>query len=193
MQRSIPTVETKRLLLRPIEKEDACDVYEIYSSAKVCKYLSIATHGSVDETLQYIYTHYLSFKKQGIPQRWAMLHLAQDKVIGDIGIHTMEDGIGEIGFVLHPSYWHYGYMKEAIHELIQVSFTCLHLHRLQAKVEVSNSASLNVLKSCGFQKEGILRAYEKFDDEHYHDLVMVSILQSEWKEKDYEKRVTSKV
>ena len=41
MRLDMPCVETARLLLRPMEEEDVCDMFAYYSDPLVMRYLSI--------------------------------------------------------------------------------------------------------------------------------------------------------
>ncbi|MGX8834053.1 GNAT family N-acetyltransferase [Amedibacillus sp. YH-ame6] len=181
MRLDMPVVETSRLLLRPVEEGDACDLYEVYKSPEVTKYLSFPCHEDVDVTLQLIKTRYLPYQRMCIPQAWVMVWKEQEKVIGTLRVHTIEDDIGEIGYALHPAYWHKGIMKEALKELVNVAFEHIGVRRLEAKYEVDNMGSEHVLKACGFQKEGILRQYAKLSDKQYHDMVLAAILKDDLK------------
>lgn len=180
----MPNVYTKRLLLRPLELADASDLYECYKDKRVMQYLSGNIHLSIDETLHMLKTWELPYDKRGVPQTWVIELLQEDKVIGSLNIHTIEDDIGEIGYMLHHDYWHQGIMKEAISELVKTGFEHIGLRRIEAKCAVENVHSMYVLTSCGFTKEGTLRQFAKLQDETYHDMVMMSILKNEWLEEE---------
>ncbi len=144
MRLDIPVVETERLLLRPIEESDASEIYEYYHDPAVTRYLTFPPHPSIDDTLRVIRAFYLSYERQGVPQTWVMVHKEHDKVIGNLNIHTIDGDIGEIGYVLHPSYWNQGLMKEALQELVYVAFHHTGLRRIEAKVAV------DTVKKCAY-------------------------------------------
>ena len=182
MRLDMPIVETERLLLRPIEESDASEIYEYYQDPAVTRYLTFPPHPSIDDTLRVIRAFYLSYERQGVPQTWVMVHKEHDKVIGNLNIHTIDGDIGEIGYVLHPSYWNQGLMKEALQELVYVAFHYTGLRRIEAKVAVEHEKSAALLTKCHFKKEGILRNYTKLSDGIYHDMGLFSLLKEDIKE-----------
>ncbi len=48
-----------------------------------------------------------------------------------------------------------GLMRQAVSLVIPIAFNRLKLHRLEANVQPDNLASIALLKSCGFSKEGL--------------------------------------
>lgn len=184
MRLDMPIVETKRLLLRPLEEGDACDMYEYYKDVRVMQFLSGVVHKNIDETLYMVNTWELPYKQRGVPQTWVIEHVQHEKVIGNLNFHTVEDDIGEIGYMLHYDYWNQGIMQEAIQELVNIGFTHVGLRRIEAKCAIDNVASLHLLAKCRFKKEGILRQYAKLQDDTYHDMLIMSILKHEYLEEE---------
>lgn len=195
MQLEMPEVETSRLILRPVEEEDACDMFAYYSDPLVLKYLTLSPHKDVDQTLNTIRCFYLPYLKRCVPQTWVIVWKEQERVIGNLNIHTIEDDIGEIGYLLHQAYWNKGIMKEALPHLIHAGFHDIGLRRIEALYEVHHDASGKVLAKCGFQKEGVLREYVKLSDGRYHDMVLTAILKKDWMKgvESYEKRTGHKI
>ena len=195
MKLEMPEVETKRLYLRPIEAEDACDVFAYYRDPKTMKYLTLSPHKTVEETLNSITHYFLPYRKRCVPQTWVIVWKEKEKVIGNLNIHTIEDDIGEIGYVLHPAYWNMGIMKEALPHLIAAGFTSVGLRRIEAYYEVFHIASGKVIAACVFQKEGLLRQYAKLSDGRYHDMVLCAILKEDWMKgvNEHEKRTGSQI
>lgn len=190
MRYTMPEIETKRLFLRPVEEGDACDMFEYYHDPAVLKYLTLQPHKHVDDTLKAIKQYFLTYEKRQVPQTWVIVWKENEKVIGNLDIHTIEGDCGEIGYLLHQDYWGKGIMREAVEQLVYVGFNHVGLRRIEALYEVTNHASEKVLAACGFQKEGVLRQYAKLSDGKYHDMVITSILRDEWLKgvKKYEKR-----
>lgn len=180
MRLEMPEVETKRLILRPVEEADACDMFAYYSDPEVLKYLTLSPHKDVDQTLHSIRSYFLPYIKRCVPQTWVIVWKQQERVIGNLNIHTIEDDIGEIGYLLHRDYWNMGIMREALPELIKAGFENVGLRRIEALYALGHDASGRVLETCGFQKEGVLRQYAKLSDGSYHDMVLTAILKSDW-------------
>ena len=47
-----------------------------------------------------------------------------------------------------------GFMKQAVRKTIDHAFRTLQLHRLEANIQPNNTASLALIRACGFSKEG---------------------------------------
>ena len=71
-------------------------------------------------------------------------------------------------------------MTAAVKGLVDEGFQQLELNRIQARVAPANYPSQAVCDRLGLKKEGVLRQAEWLYD-HYVDLVMNSVLRSEWK------------
>lgn len=182
MRLDMPCVETERLFLRPMEEDDVCDMFAYMSNPQVMKYLSLKPHVDIEETWRSMHGYYLNWEKRGVPTVWAMVHKEDDKVIGNLEIHTIEDDIGEIGYLLHEEYWNQGLMREALRALVQTGFSHVGLRRIEAYVAKEHKASITVLKHCGFVQEGMLRQGAMLSDGKYHDMILLSILQEDIKE-----------
>lgn len=101
-------------------------------------------------------------------------------MIGNLDIHTLDEDIGQIGYLLHADYWNQGLMREAVYALVQAGFVHVGLRRIEAYVAVEHTASAAVLRHCGFMEEGILRRLTMLSDGEYHDMRLMSILKDEF-------------
>ena len=52
-----------------------------------------------------------------------------------------------------------GFMKAAVQQVIAKAFGSLKLHRLEANIQPDNTASIALVKACGFEKEGLSRRF----------------------------------
>lgn len=73
-----------------------------------------------------------------------------------------------------------GYGKIALALIQKHCFTILHAHRLWLDVRAHNSRAQKVYESMGFVQEGRLRD-SVFYDGHYEDLIVLSILEDEYR------------
>jgi len=79
---------------------------------------------------------------------------------------------------LSPAHQGQGIAKEAALAVIAYGFEELSLNRIEALVLPANTASHQLLERLGFQREGLLRQYEKTRGQ-FDDLYMYSILRSD--------------
>src|SRR5712691_4163572 len=108
--------------------------------------------------------------------------LADNQLIGYCTIEHIdrENHTCEVGIVIgEKDYWHKGIGSTVIREILKRAFTELHLHRVEAVIHADNVASIHCFARAGFQRDGTLRD-AKYRDGRYVDLLVYSILDSEW-------------
>jgi [ribosomal protein S5]-alanine N-acetyltransferase len=66
-----------------------------------------------------------------------------------------------LGFYMFKGFERQGYMKWALRTIVQRAWKTLQLHRLEANIQPANAASIALVKSLGFQKEGYSPRYLK--------------------------------
>ncbi|MEX0339374.1 MAG: GNAT family N-acetyltransferase [Arenibacterium sp.] len=134
---------TKRLLLRPMQKTDAEDLYQVFSDPAVMQYFD-NRHRDIATTRTWVAA---SVDAPRHETREFVL-VQKDRVIGKAGIWKRP----ELGFLLHRSYWRQGLMREALARLIPYFFTDMALEHITADVDPRNAASLGLLEQLGFKE-----------------------------------------
>jgi len=119
-------------------------------------------------------------RNEGI--RWGVCLREDLELIGTCGFYKWVKHArhAEIGYDLAPEFRRKGIMKEALTAVLDYLFQMVRLKRVQALMDPANIASINLVKSLGFKKEGILRENTYFRGRFIDDIVY-SILASEWK------------
>jgi ribosomal-protein-serine acetyltransferase len=107
-----------------------------------------------------------------------------DKLVGVVGFNRIEKNnrCATMGYWLAKSQTGKGLMTFAVKALIHEGFEQMDLDRIEARVATGNHASQVVCERAGLKKEGVLRQAE-WPYDHYVDLTMNSILNSEWEAK----------
>lgn len=154
-----PTLYTKNLVLRPVEPSDQQKVFEGFSHPEVIKHLGI-TYPTFEATAEQM-AWYKNNRENGTGYAWVLTH-AQHDFMGVFSIYYINTTHhrAELGYWLFPEFWGKGFAKEALHALLKHAATDLNIHRLAAEVEPENQASIALLQSCGFERDGILRDVE---------------------------------
>jgi len=114
---------------------------------------------------------------------WLQLgvYLHNDALIGDMGIHFLEDDAQvEIGYTLAPEHHGQGYAAEAVKAVLDYLFFTLNKHRITASVDPANQKSINLLKKLGFRQEAHFRKSVLIRGEWCDDVIF-AILEEEWK------------
>ncbi|WP_286946545.1 GNAT family N-acetyltransferase [Exiguobacterium sp. UBA4551] len=179
MLHTFPTLKTNRLVLREVLPEDATSVLAYLSDEQVVKQMGLDPFQSEADALEEI-DWYASIRRDGTGIRFGIT-LQEDDVIGSCGFlnQSARHQRAELGFELSPAYQGQGIAKEAALAVIEYGFTELSLNRIEALVLPENTASQRLLERLGFQREGLLRQYEKTRSQ-FDNLYMYSILRSDW-------------
>jgi ribosomal-protein-alanine N-acetyltransferase len=173
-----PILETDRLVLREISKDDAEGIFACFSNENVTRYYGQETLKSIDQAEIFVEFFANSYKeKRGI--RWGIERKGTQGIIGTIGFNAWspKHKRAEIGYEIHPDYWRNGYTSEAVLSVIQYGFDNLGLTRIGAVVFKDNGASTNLLAKVGFQKEGVLRDY-MYQNGKAYDTYVYSLLKN---------------
>lgn len=152
----LPTIRTKRLLLRPIKRSDAPAIFDYAKLPEVGPSAGWKPHDSVDDSYRFV-DYAIRKRDFGQPGLFAIMHQQSNRFIGTIEIHSYQEFKGEIGFVLHPDYWNQGLITEAAKAVIIYAMEVLELKRLTYCHFPENLASKRVCEKLGFQFEGVLR------------------------------------
>jgi len=181
-----PTLETPRLLLRPLVPEDAEDLRRWLGRDEIYTYWGRpASKGEREPELLFIDPRPWVKRKPSPDFKWCMAlrHPADDRpagtVIGDISVFDIENNrMGSVGYRLDPDLWGKGYTSEALAAAVEFVFTHTELDRLHATADVRNTASNRVLEKCGFVHEGTVRHGKMVST--YCDYHIWGMLREDW-------------
>ena len=147
------TLETDRLILRPITLADAEDLFEYASDPENTKH-TFPTHQSIEET-QWVIANLFMASPLG---NFAIELKKNGKMIGTCDLRVNEgEKSAELAYAINKKYWGNGYAPEAAKRLLELAFNDLKIERLWAKFSSQNPASGRVMEKIGMEKEGILR------------------------------------
>ncbi len=115
-----------------------------------------------------------------------MVLKATETIIGEAGftieVRAQHGGRADLGYFLLPAYWGQGYATEAAELMLTYCFTVLKLHKVTASCDAENTASEQVMKKCGMQREAYLRIHALLDGV-WRDRLGYAILVDEWAER----------
>lgn len=181
-QTYMPTLETERLILRKITRDDAGDMFDYASDPEVSRYTTWEPHRTIEDSLKYI-DFVLTKYENNEPSDWGIIDKRSGKFIGTAGFVYINShhSRAEIGYSLSNKHWGKGITTEAVQEIIRYGFTKLALNRIEARAEVRNIGSWRVMEKVNMKFEGILRQH-LFAKGEFHDVKIYSILADEDKE-----------
>lgn len=157
--------ETDRLVIRPVTKADYSAYVSGFANCKCAQnrfdeqfdthvmtpewFDALIQRRDAEASRDYAYKFHIFDRKEGFSIGYC-----------NIFPHYREDfQYAHIGYAIHNTHWGRGYASECIPAIIMIGFSNLHLHRLEAHVNLDNPASKHVLLKAGFTYEGIRKAF----------------------------------
>jgi len=150
-ERSIPVLETERLVLRAPRLGDAKTVAALANDRRIAENTARIPHpykrADADD--------WIASANLRADEETYLITLADGTIIGACGFDMREDGVPDVGYWLGAEYWGKGYATEAVRALIDRAFGDLEYEALHSGARVTNPASRHVLEKCGFQWTGV--------------------------------------
>jgi ribosomal-protein-alanine N-acetyltransferase len=171
-----PVIESDRLILKRITKDDVNEVFELRSNPETMKYIPRPLVKTTEDAIEHIaMIEEKIILNEGI--NWGITFKNSSKLLGIIGFYRMqpENYRAEIGYILLPEFHGKGIITEAVKRLITYGFDDLKLHSIEAIIDPENLASENVLQKCGFIKEARLKECQFYEGK-FLDKVIYSLL-----------------
>lgn len=171
-----PVLETERLILRNLNRDDVAEVLAIRSNANTMQYIPRPL-AKTEEDAYGVIEVITGFTARNERINWAVTEKGKDKLIGICGYVNFrpESSRGEVGYVLHHDYWGKGIAAEALKATLDYGFDTLGLHSVEAIIRPDNPASIKLVENAGFVKEGHFKDYI-FHDGRYWDEAVYSLI-----------------
>ena len=169
----LDTLETDRLIVKPLSKEFLSEVYVGWmNDKKVNRYLQ----SGGDYTLQKL-ARYIDDVENKPKYFWAITLKSNGKHIGNIKIDPVNfrNKFGEYGIMVGDRHeWGKGYANEASKAVIKFCFDSLKLNKINLGVLISNKAAIRLYQKLGFRIEGHLKKHE-IHNRHFVDTYRMAI------------------
>jgi len=154
-----PIIETERLVLRLVRKDDLPDLFVVNSDSKVFRYTPRVSWKTPADGRAW-FSRIMAHRKNGATIQFVVVLRESDHPIGTFAVFNFDESVGsaEIGYVLGRKHWGKGLIKEALAAFVPFAFETLKLNRLEAELDPRNEASAKALERIGFTHEGIRRS-----------------------------------
>ncbi|BAB78136.1 GNAT family N-acetyltransferase (plasmid) [Anabaena sp. FACHB-709] len=153
------TIETSRLLLRPLKLTDLEDLAQIYSNPEVMKYRLFPKPTSLLETQAFLESYIAHWQRYGFG-RWATIYKANEQLIGHCGLEHIEFlNKVEVNYLLASQYWGQGLATESAIAVVNYGFEVQQFERLVALAKPDNLASLRVMEKIGMSYQTKIRLH----------------------------------
>jgi [ribosomal protein S5]-alanine N-acetyltransferase len=151
-----PELETKRLILRPLEMADADQMQILFPQWEIVRYLAriVPWPYPSDGALTFIRDVALPAIERGEYWQWTLrLKSAPDRIIGSISLETNENE--NRGFWIDPAWQRQGLMTEAVDVVTDYWFETLQFPVLRVPKAIANTASRRISEKQGMRIVGI--------------------------------------
>jgi len=173
-------ISTERLLIRNMKTDDLDDFLVYRSNPEIVKFQSFSV---MDRDKAETFINDQKDRLFGNPGEWTQFSIAiseSGKMIGDcaIKLDAFDTRVAEIGMTISHLHQKQGFAREALYGIIGFLFSIPNFHRIVELVDTNNEASIKMLESCGFRREGhFLKSYD--DDGTWSDEYQYAMLRDD--------------
>jgi ribosomal-protein-alanine N-acetyltransferase len=178
--KAIPSLETKRLILRPFDPGHAPEVQRLVSDRAIAEMTVNIPHlykdGMAEEWISWHKNEFIS----GHGVTFAIVSRKESCLIGAIALRKIsKGGQATLGYWIGKPYWNRGFCTEAGRAVLEYAFTELGVLRIEASHLRRNPASGRVMRKLGMRREGTERRFiEKWA--RNEDFELYALSKSEW-------------
>ncbi|MGH9170062.1 MAG: GNAT family N-acetyltransferase [Acidimicrobiales bacterium] len=184
MTRADLPIVTPRLILRPFAPTDLAALKAIYEPPESSRYLysePFDEESALKGLARRLDVPEFDGDKQTL--NLAAELKATGEVVGDLlffyGSHVHRQG--EIGYVYRPDAQGQGLATEALREVMKLGYEAAGAHRIVARCDARNAASIRVMTALGMRPEAHFRENE-FVKGEWTDEIVYALLASEWRD-----------
>ena len=150
-----PPLETKRLVLRIPESDDAPVIEELAGDVRVAQMIPVMPHPyPTGAGVSWVEAQRQAWA-DGQTRSLAITRKPEPALIGVVTLHLHPaNRNAELGYWVGPPHWGNGYASEAAGDMVRYGFEDLNLARIYATALTRNPASRRVLEKIGMRHEG---------------------------------------
>ncbi|HET8898467.1 MAG TPA: GNAT family protein [Rhodanobacteraceae bacterium] len=149
----------QRILLRAPGVEDASAFLAAVRASRSLHHPWVAPPASAGQ-----FSAYLARMAQADHAAFLVCRVDNDAIAGVINLSHIVRGVFQsayLGYYAFADHAQQGFMHAGLRAVTRQAFTRLALHRLEANIQPTNTASIALVKACGFAREGYSPRYLK--------------------------------
>lgn len=162
--------QSSRLVLRPLEKEDYCEWYDFYVNpgTPISRFDldPMPPEKNSPDIFESIIEKHISLANKDETYVWFGFEKSSGKMVGHIDISPVirrEFQLGFFGYRVRRHFCQRGFATEMGSMAIQIGFSDLELHRLEAHISLENEISMKTAKALGMDFEGVRKRFQLED------------------------------
>jgi len=179
----VPTLTRGLITLRKPHLDDTQAVFDGCQDPLIPRFTAISTDYSMAHALDYVQRTDASVRTQRELPFVIEYGNGDDRVFaGTISFHSLsvKNSVGELGYWMTSSMRGKGIATTAARMLTDYGFATIGFQRIEGIVDRDNVASLKLLESAGYQREGLLRKKISRDDGRQVDMYIYAALPEDW-------------
>lgn len=178
----VPTLRNGLVALRPLQEKDVESIYHACQDPLIPRFTTVPS--------PYTLAHAQFFVHEQEPARFALKtelifaitegHDNDEKFCGVISFHSVSLGnhVAELGYWIAAQARGKGIGVTAAKMITEYGFLTMGFRRIEALVDVNNDASKALLRSAGYELEGIMRQKVTRDNGEQIDMTLFSKINS---------------
>ena len=146
-----------RVYLRPVSRRDRDEFIAAMRDSA-----SLHNPWIISPTSREMFNAYLKRVERHDHDGLLVIDKASDAIAGCININNIIRGTflsATLGYYVTAAFAGRGYMREGLALAVEHAFRNLGLHRLEANIQPENQRSIELVRHCGFRKEGLSPQY----------------------------------
>ena len=167
----LPSLSDGRLVIRPYTPADVPANAALCDDPSIARWETLPSPYSLADAEAWVGDAARRWREE----TWASFVVCEafsGELLGANGVRvSVRRESGEIGFMTRKESRRRGVASGGVRLLVAWCFVELGLGRLQIRADARNEASLRTIEACGFQYEGLLRAYDVVRGERTDDLI----------------------
>jgi ribosomal-protein-alanine N-acetyltransferase len=147
-------IETERLLIRPMQPDDAEPLWEILRDPSTWEFIGPQQVQSLEEARGFVERKAAYHDEHGFAM-WTVVERESGRAVGDCGLQLLEGGPDvELGYHMSAAFRGRGYTTEAARACLAYGLDGLGLASIVAVAWPGHTASQRVMQKCGMRLVG---------------------------------------
>lgn len=157
------TLELDEMVLRPWRQDDLATLYAAGQDPEVARWIHLAQPFDIVEAMAYLDAA-MALWRDGTSASFVIVDRTDDALLGAVTRFGPDGHGATVGLWLVPAARGRGVGTRALRLLIDWTFATTDVVRIDCYIEDSNEPSMRMVERAGFQREGLLRAWETGPD-----------------------------
>lgn len=145
------TINTKRLVLKPLGVEYLESVHEYASDPENTRFMLRLPNTTIEETRDFLQDAENEWKR-GTPSFYKFAVIYEGRQIGAVSLYLEDGTSGELGWILNKKYWRRGIAYEAASALMDYAIRELGIRHFIAHCDAENTASYRIMEKLGMSR-----------------------------------------